>query len=110
MSFQPIQREVDEWISQFEEGYFSPLPMLARLTEEVGELARAVMHHHGGKRPKPDEEAGDVGGEIADAMFVLVCMANSLGIDLDAKFAAMMDKYRTRDSERWTRKSRDDAG
>ncbi|HYI13595.1 MAG TPA: nucleotide pyrophosphohydrolase [Thermoanaerobaculia bacterium] len=104
MPLQPIQREVDEWISQFEEGYFAPLPMLARLTEEVGELARAVMHHHGGKKPKPGEDPGDIGEEIADALFVLVCLANSLEIDLDEKFSAMMDKYRSRDAERWTRK------
>jgi NTP pyrophosphatase (non-canonical NTP hydrolase) len=103
-SLQPIQREVDEWISQFEEGYFAPLPMLARLTEEVGELARAVMHHHGGKKPKEGEDPGDIGEEIADAMFVLVCLANSLDISLDEKFSAMMDKYRSRDANRWTKK------
>lgn len=104
MAFTTVQQEVDEWISQFEEGYFAPLPMLARLTEEVGELARVLMHLYGGKKPKPGEDAGDVGGEIADAMFVLICLANSLEIDLDEKFAAMMKKYRERDGERWTRK------
>ena len=104
MAFAPIQKEVDEWISQFEEGYFPPLPMLARLTEEVGELARALMHHYGGKKPKPGEDRGDVGEEIADAIFVLVCLANSLNVDLDEKFGAMMTKYRERDAERWTRK------
>lgn len=105
MAFAPIQKEVDDWISQFEEGYFPPLPMLARLTEEVGELARVLMHHYGGKRPKPGEDAGDAGEEVADAIFVLVCLANSLGIDLDAAFAAMMEKYRARDRDRWTKKS-----
>ena len=105
MAFAPIQREVDEWIAQFEEGYFPPLPMLARLTEEVGELARVLMHHYGGKKPKPGESAGDAGEEIADAMFVLVCLANSLHIDLDDAFARMMAKIRARDSERWTRKT-----
>jgi NTP pyrophosphatase (non-canonical NTP hydrolase) len=104
MSFQPIQREVDQWISQFEEGYFPPLAMLGRLTEEVGELARVLMHRYGGKKPKPGEDPGDAGDEIADAIFVLVCMANSMDIDLDAKFTAMMEKYRTRDGERWTLK------
>lgn len=99
-----MQKEVDEWISQFEEGYFAPLPMLARLTEEVGELARAVMHAHGGKKPKQGEDPGEIGDEIADAMFVLICLANSLNIDLDEKFAAMMAKYRERDANRWTRK------
>lgn len=104
MAFADAQKRVDEWISQFEEGYFAPLPMLARLTEEVGELSRALMHHHGGKKPKPGEEAGDIGGEIADAMFVLICLANSLSIDLDAEFDAMMRKYRERDANRWTPK------
>ncbi len=104
MSFAPIQKEVDEWISQFEEGYFPPLAMLARLTEEVGELARVVMHHHGGKKPKPGEDAGNLGDEIADAIFVLVCLANSQKIDLDEAFSTMMAKFRERDAERWTRK------
>lgn len=104
MSFKPIQQEVDAWIAQFEEGYFAPLPMLARVTEEVGELARVLMHQYGGKKPKPGEDPGDVGGEIADTIFVLVCLANSLDIDLDEKFSAMMEKYRIRDAQRWTRK------
>ena len=105
MSFRPMQKEVDAWISQFEEGYFPPLPMLARLTEEVGELARVLMHQYGGKPPKPGEDAGDAAAEIADAIFVLICLANSLGIDLDQAFAAMMQKYRERDSERWTKRT-----
>jgi NTP pyrophosphatase (non-canonical NTP hydrolase) len=104
MSFAPIQKEVDEWILQFAEGYFAPLPMLGRLTEEVGELARVLMHRYGGKKPKPGEPEGDAGEEIADAIFVLVCMANSMNIDLDEAFASMMAKYRQRDGERWTRK------
>ena len=105
MSFKPIQQEVDAWIAQFEEGYFPPLPMLARLTEEVGELSRALMHHYGGKKPKAGEAHGDVGEEIADAMFVLVCLANSLEIDLDDAFGKMMGKIRERDANRWTKKS-----
>ena len=104
MSFTEAQRDVDAWIAQFREGYFPPLPMLARLTEEVGELARALMHHYGGKKPKPGEDMGDVAAEIADAMFVLVCLANSLGIDLDEAFGQMMEKIRERDAERWTKK------
>jgi NTP pyrophosphatase (non-canonical NTP hydrolase) len=104
MSFKSAQQEVDQWISQFEEGYFAPLPMLARVTEEVGELARVLMHQYGGKKPKPGEDHGDAGEEIADTIFVLICLANSLGVDLDAEFGKMMEKYRTRDAERWTRK------
>lgn len=99
-----MQQEVDAWIAQFEEGYFAPLPMLARLTEEVGELARVLMHRYGGKKPKSGEAEGDAGEEIADAIFVLVCLANSLEIDLDEKWTAMMEKYRVRDRDRWTRK------
>jgi NTP pyrophosphatase (non-canonical NTP hydrolase) len=105
MSFAPMQQEVDAWIAQFEEGYFPPLAMLARLTEETGELARVLMHQHGGKKPKPGEDVGDAGGEIADAIFVLICLANSLGIDLDEKFGAMMQKFRERDANRWTKKT-----
>lgn len=104
MSFGPVQKEVDEWISQFEEGYFPPLPMLARLTEEVGELARALSHRYGGKKPKAGESEGAIAEEIADSIFVLVCLANSLEIDLDEAFAKMMAKYRERDAERWTKK------
>jgi NTP pyrophosphatase (non-canonical NTP hydrolase) len=105
MSFQDAQLEVDSWIEQFEEGYFPPLALMARLTEEVGELARVIMHRHGGKRPKPGEAAGDAGEEIADTIFVLICLANSLGIDLDQAFAAVMAKYRSRDTDRWTKKT-----
>lgn len=104
MSFQDAQNEVDKWISQFQEGYFPPLAMLARLTEEVGELSRVLMHHYGKKTPKAGEAAGDVADEIADALFVLICMANSLGINLDDAFGRTMDKYRRRDEGRWTRK------
>lgn len=102
MPMKPLQQEVDRWISSLDQGYFAPLPMLARLTEEVGELARVLMHHYGAKPPKPGEAKGDVGEEIADAMFVLVCLANSLQIDLDEAFAGVMEKYRRRDRDRWT--------
>ena len=104
MSFRPIQEEVDQWISQFREGYFEPLPMLGRLTEEVGELARVIMHRFGGKKPKPGEDPGDLAGEISDTIFVLVCLANSQQIDLDEAFAKMMKKFRERDADRWTSK------
>lgn len=78
--------------------------MLARLTEELGELARAVSHHEGFKKPKPNEELGDVADELCDVIFVAVCPANSLDIDLDAAFARAMQKYYVRDKDRWTRK------
>lgn len=103
MAFRDAQNEVDAWISQFREGYFPPLSMLARLTEEVGELARVLMHEYGGKAPKKGEPKGEIAEEIADAMFVLICLANSLDIDLDDAFARMMEKYKRRDGDRWTK-------
>jgi NTP pyrophosphatase (non-canonical NTP hydrolase) len=104
MSFAPIQKEVDDYIAQFKEGYFPPLSMLARLTEELGELARALSHHEGFKRPKPGEDLGDVAEELCDVLFVAVCLANSLNIDLDRAFAEAMRKVRVRDKDRWTRR------
>jgi len=104
MSFAPIQEDVDRYISQFKEGYFPPLSMLARLTEELGELARALSHREGFKKPKPGEENVDVEEELCDLIFVAVCLANSLDIDLDRAFARAMQKYYVRDKDRWTRK------
>jgi NTP pyrophosphatase (non-canonical NTP hydrolase) len=98
------QRRVDAWISQFEEGYFHPLTNMARLAEEVGELAREVNHRFGQKTKKKDEPAGDLAMEMADILFVLICMANREGIDLDEAFGRMMAKVETRDTTRWTLK------
>jgi NTP pyrophosphatase (non-canonical NTP hydrolase) len=104
VSLTDAQRRVDAWISQFEEGYFHPLTNLARLTEEVGELAREVNHRFGQKTKKKDEAAGDLGMEMADILFVLICMANREGIDLQEAFDRMMAKVETRDETRWTKK------
>lgn len=104
MDVREMQQEVDIWIGQFEEGYWTPLSMLARLIEEVGELAREINHHYGQKPKKPDEPAGDIALELADILFILLCYANSLNIDLEAAFKQVMEKYRSRDSNRWTRK------
>ncbi len=104
MSLTDCQRRVDAWIRQFEEGYFHPLTNLARLAEEVGELAREVNHRFGQKTKKPEEAEGDLGMEMADILFVLICMANREGIDLDAAFDRMMVKVERRDAARWTRR------
>jgi NTP pyrophosphatase (non-canonical NTP hydrolase) len=104
MSMHDHQQRVDRWISQFEEGYFHPLTNLARLTEEVGEFAREVNHRFGQKPKKPEEADADLAMEMADILFVLICMANREGIDLDAAFDRMMHKVETRDANRWTRK------
>ena len=100
-----MQQRVDRWIAQFEEGYFHPLTNLARLSEEVGELAREVNHRFGQKTRKPVEPDADLGMEMADIVFVLICMANREGIDLDEAFGRMMAKVETRDAGRWTLKS-----
>jgi NTP pyrophosphatase (non-canonical NTP hydrolase) len=104
MSLGEAQRRVDAWISQYEEGYFHPLTNLARLTEEVGELAREVNHRFGQKTKKQDEAEGDLAMEMADILFVLACMANREGIDLQAAFDRMMTKVETRDRDRWRKK------
>lgn len=104
MSLQDAQSRVDAWISQFEEGYFHPLTNLARLAEEVGELAREVNHRFGQKTKKQEEPEGDMAMEMADILFVLICMANREGIDLDQAFDRMMNKVESRDKERWTKK------
>ncbi len=104
MPFRDAQARVDAWISQFEEGYFDPLTNLARLAEEVGELAREINHRFGRKTKKRDEPEGDMAMEMADILFVLICMANREGIDLDEAFGRMMAKVETRDENRWTKK------
>ena len=103
MSLTEAQRRVDAWISQFEEGYFHPLTNLARLAEEVGELAREVNHRFGEKTKKREEPPGDLGLEMADIFFVLICMANREGIDLQEAFDRMMEKVEARDEHRWTK-------
>ncbi|GBF33217.1 hypothetical protein DCCM_2316 [Desulfocucumis palustris] len=104
MDIRTMQREVDQWIGQFEEGYWHPLSMLARLIEEVGELSREINHSYGQKPKKPEEPAGSIELELADILFIIICYANSLNIDLEEAFTRMMEKYRSRDSNRWTRK------
>ncbi len=110
MDIREMQAEVDRWIGQFEEGYWHPLSMLARLTEEVGELAREINHRWGQKPKKPGEPDADLALEIADIVFILITLANSQGLDLETAFQQMMEKYRVRDSDRWTpRRPEDEA-
>jgi NTP pyrophosphatase (non-canonical NTP hydrolase) len=104
-SLAAIQQEVDRYISQFKEGYFSPLGMLARLSEEVGELAREVNHTYGEKSKKPEEADNSIEMELGDILFVLACFANSLDIDLADAHDKVMNKFNTRDADRWTRKN-----
>lgn len=101
---------MDEYISQFREGYFPPLVNLARLTEEVGELAREINHRFGPKTKKADEPEGDVALELGDILFVLVVLANQMEIDLGTALERTLDKYRVRDADRWERKPTPDPG
>ncbi|PAL16896.1 nucleotide pyrophosphohydrolase [Peribacillus simplex] len=103
-TIQQMQAEVDQYIGQFKEGYFSPLAMLARMSEELGELAREVNHYHGEKPKKATEEENTIEAELGDMLFVLICFANSLGIDLQNSHDLVMGKFTTRDKDRWTRK------
>lgn len=103
-STKEIEEEVDRYISQFDEGYFSPLTLVARLTEEVGELAREINHTYGEKPKKPTEEVKSIEEEIGDILFVLACFTNSLNLDLSKAFHTSITKINTRDQNRWTRK------
>ncbi|WP_078596897.1 nucleotide pyrophosphohydrolase [Evansella clarkii] len=102
-TMQELQKEVDDYISQFKEGYFSPLAMMARLTEETGELAREINHYYGEKPKKSSEEEKTIEQEIGDLLFVLICLSNSLDIDMEEAFDIVMEKFRTRDKDRWTK-------
>ena len=97
MEISDAQRKVDEWISQFEEGYWPPLTNLARLIEEVGELARELNHRFGSKIKKPEEPNQELALELADVLFVLIVIANEQGIDLDEALESVLAKYRERD-------------
>ncbi len=99
-----VQQEIDhlikeEWLSN----YWSPLSSLARLTEEVGELAREINHSYGEKPKKASEDASNIAAEIGDILFILASLANSIGVDLDAAFTEVMSKYQQRDAQRWRR-------
>lgn len=103
-SLQKMQEEVDEYIQQFKAGYFSPLAQMARLTEEVGELAREVNHYYGEKPKKETEKIKSVAEELGDVLFVTLIMANSLDIDLTEVFNENMKKFYQRDAYRFPRK------
>ena len=98
------QKEVDEWIRQYKIGYFQPLEMLARLTEEVGEVAREMNHLFGPKKKKSTEDIGDLEAEMGDILFTISCIANALNLDLDKGFQKAMDACYGRDDDRWEKK------
>ena len=98
-----IQQEIDHLIKEeWQSNYWSPLSSLARLTEEVGELAREINHSYGEKPKKTSEGQGNIAAEMADILFILASLANSIDVDLDNAFSGIMAKYQQRDSQRWT--------
>lgn len=104
MRIHEAQQQVDAWIGQFEQGYWPPLVNLARISEEVGELAREINHRYGPKAKKATESDTDLELEVGDVLFALICLANSIDIDLEQALTRTLAKYRARDSERWERK------
>ncbi|MEI4768375.1 nucleotide pyrophosphohydrolase [Psychrobacillus sp. FJAT-51614] len=99
-----LQKDVDLYINQFKEGYFPPMEMLARLTEELGELSREIQHKYGTKKKKNTEVDKELAEEMGDFFFVLICLANAEGIDLQESLQKVLNKYNTRDKDRWTKK------
>jgi NTP pyrophosphatase (non-canonical NTP hydrolase) len=102
-TLQDIQREIDHLIKEeWHSSYWSPLSSLARLTEEVGELAREINHGYGEKPKKAGEKEGSIASELGDILYIVASLANSIGVDLDSAFDEVMAKYRKRDAQRWT--------
>jgi NTP pyrophosphatase (non-canonical NTP hydrolase) len=104
MDLSKVQRDVHEFTKQFEPQYWPPLEMMARLSEETGEVAREINHSYGHKKKKPGEETRGLGGELVDIIFTVGCIANSQGIDLGEEWERMMDKLYKRDSNRYEKK------
>ncbi len=97
-----VQHEIDVLIKeQWHSHYWAPLSSLARLTEEVGELAREINAQYGEKPKKASEGPGDIATEMGDILFILASLANSTGVDLDSAFEEVMAKYQQRDAKRW---------
>jgi len=91
-----FQKEVDEFISSTEEGYWEPLAMFAALVEEVGELGRSINAVEGVKGPKGEEAMKGLKEEMGDVLFALACIANYYGVDLEREVLKSVEKYRRR--------------
>ncbi|HVC36442.1 MAG TPA: nucleotide pyrophosphohydrolase [Candidatus Dormibacteraeota bacterium] len=104
MSLVDYQEQVDAWAQSLQVPYWSPLSQLARLTEEVGELARVYNHKYGQKIKKPTESEDDLEGELGDILFDVICMANTENIDLDKALQRVILKSKTRDKDRFAKK------
>ena len=95
-----FQQIIDQWIQEHG-GYWPPLSMLASISEEIGEVAREINHLEGFKPKKETEPEGDLGEELADLFFSVICVANYYKIDLDKKIHRILEKYTKRDKNRF---------
>lgn len=100
LSLQAAQAQVDQWIQTIGVRYFSELTNLAQLVEEVGELARIISRTYGEQSFKDSDQGRDLGDEMADVLFVLICLANQTGVDLSAALQKNLAKKTRRDAER----------
>ena len=91
---------MDEWIRIYGVRYFSPLTNMEQLTEEVGEVARIISRKYGEQSEKPSDEGKDLGDELADVLWVVICLANQTGVDLTTAFQRNLEKKTQRDATR----------
>ncbi|TDQ30658.1 nucleotide pyrophosphohydrolase [Zeaxanthinibacter enoshimensis] len=100
MNIQGAQLAVDKWIQAHGVRYFNELTNMAQLTEEVGEVARIIARRYGEQSEKPSDKEKDLGEELADVLFVVLCLANQTGIDLQQAFDKKLDLKTKRDHDR----------
>lgn len=100
MNIQNAQQEVDAWIKEHGVRYFNELTNMAQLTEEVGEVARIIARRYGEQSEKESDKNKDLGEELADVVFVVLCLANQTGVDLQAAFDKKMNLKAKRDHDR----------
>ena len=100
MDLNTLQKKVDDWIKKYGIRYFDELTNMAQLSEEVGEVARIISRTYGEQSIKKNEELNDLGEELADVLFVLLCLANQTGIDLEKSFEQKLKKKSQRDKTR----------
>ncbi|MCC7502140.1 MAG: nucleotide pyrophosphohydrolase [Flavobacteriales bacterium] len=95
-----LQQQVDQWINTTGVRYFDPLTNMAMLTEEVGEVARIMARRYGQQSEKESDKAKDLGEELSDVLFVVLCLANQTGTDLQSAWMKRMEAKTLRDAER----------
>ncbi|MBS7320593.1 MAG: nucleotide pyrophosphohydrolase [Myroides sp.] len=100
MDIKNAQLAVDSWIKEHGVRYFNELTNMAQLTEEVGEVARIIARRYGEQSEKESDKNKDLGEELADVVFVVLCLANQTGVDLQAAFDKKMDVKTKRDHDR----------